>query len=137
MNKILIGVILLVVVLGGGYILMNKRTTTPPPAFVTPPTALTPSPAPSGEVVITMNNSGYTPDKVILKKGDTVKFVNAASEDRWPASNIHPTHQIYPEFDPKRPVSSGQSWSFTFDTVGIWRCHDHLEPTEICTITVE
>lgn len=138
MNKTIIGVIVLVVVLGGGYLLMKQTPSpTPPPSVVTPPTAVTPPPAPLGEVVITVGNSGYTPDKITIKKDETVKFVNAASEDRWPASNIHPTHQIYPEFDPKRPIPAGQSWSFTFDKVGIWRCHDHLEPTHTCTITVE
>jgi plastocyanin len=148
MNKTLIIVIAIVIIAGGAYFFMPKNSispTTPPPPSgetVTPPPSgtsevLPPSPSTSQEIVIMMNNSAYAPDKVTIKKGDTVKFVNAASEDRWPASNIHPTHQIYPEFDPKRPVGPGQSWSFTFDKVGAWRCHDHLDPSISCTITVE
>ncbi len=148
MNKILITIIALVIVGGGAYFWFqnnNSPSTTPPPPSVetvTPPPSGTsevppPSSSTSQEIVITMNDSAYTPDKVTVKKGDTVKFLNAGAEDRWPASNIHPTHQIFPEFDPKRPVGPGQSWSFTFDKAGIWRCHDHLQPSISCTITVE
>lgn len=148
MNKTLIIVIAVVLIAGGAYFWLqnsNSPSATPPPpsgkTVIPPPSGVSevppPSPSTSKETVITMNDSAYTPDKVTVKKGDTVKFVNAAGEDRWPASNIHPTHQIYSEFDPKRPVGPGQSWPFTFDKVGVWRCHDHLDPSISCAITVE
>lgn len=95
-------------------------------------------PPPSGrEIVIAMNKDGFSPDKITVKKGDSVKFVNEDTQDHWPASNIHPTHDIYPEFDPKAPVKPGQSWSFTFGKEGIWRYHDHLHPSLIGTVVAE
>ena len=59
------------------------------------------------------------------------------NESFWPASNIHPTHMIYPEFDAKRPVASGKDWSFTFTKKGTWRYHDHLNPEATGTVVVE
>lgn len=86
---------------------------------------------------ITMGEEDYEPSEVTMQAGDTVTFVNAASTDRWPASDIHPTHGIYPGFDPKRPVPPSESWSFTFERRGRWRWHDHLRPSITGRITVE
>lgn len=79
---------------------------------------------------------GYKPKEVKIKKGTKVIFKNQDQDLHWPASNIHPTHTIYPEFDPQRPVKSGESWEFIFDKVGIWRFHDHLLPQVNGTILV-
>ena len=84
-----------------------------------------------------MGDTAYAPANVTIKLGDTVKFVNDGAADRWPASAIHPTHEIYPAFDAKRPIRPGESWSFTFDQKGTWRYHDHLRPTTFGSVTVE
>jgi plastocyanin len=89
------------------------------------------------KTIISMTDEGYSPSTVTIKQGETIVFENNSSMDNWPASNIHPTHEIYSEFDPKRPIASGDSWSFTFDQAGIWRFHDHLTPSFVGTITVE
>lgn len=81
-----------------------------------------------GDVIIYYANRRYTPNYITLPVGYTVTWVNNVEEDFWPASNIHPTHRIYYEFDPKRPINSGKNWSFTFTKKGIWRFHDHLYP---------
>lgn len=114
---IIFGGILIMILISGAFLFSNS----------TPPNA----------VIIKMNSLDYTPNKITIKQGQTVTFVNESGEDRWPASNIHPTHLIYPEFDPKKPVPTGQSWSFKFDKRGIWRMHDHLLPSITGTITVE
>lgn len=88
-------------------------------------------------VVIKMQDDNFVPEKITIKKNQTVVFINESKEDKWPASNIHPTHQIYSEFDPKKPVPPNTSWSFKFDKVGIWRFHDHLFPRLTGVITVE
>ena len=87
--------------------------------------------------VIEFKNGQYNPSKITIKQNQKVTFVNQSDQDIWPASNIHPTHSIYPEFDPQKPVKPGQSWSFTFTKAGIWRFHDHLSPEITGTITVE
>lgn len=75
-----------------------------------------------------MDDNGFMPDSMTIKKGERVVFENKGKEAHWPASNIHPTHLIYPEFDPKNPIKPGENWEFIFQKVGIWRFHDHLFP---------
>ena len=89
------------------------------------------------EVTVYMENlESYKPRDLNINKGDMVIFVNTDKNDHWPASNIHPTHGIYSEFDPKKPIPTGQNWKFTFDKEGIWQYHDHLYPNIKGKITV-
>lgn len=92
-----------------------------------------------GEVVLTIEMRGdkYEPNTGNIKAGQAVKFINKSNVDMWPASNVHPTHDIYSEFDPKRGLKPGEEWIFTFDKVGEWRMHDHLVPFIKGSITVE
>jgi plastocyanin len=71
-----------------------------------------------------------------VKKGTKVTFVNNSTSAFQPASAPHPAHTDYPEFDPKRAIAAGASWEFTFDKVGTWRYHDHLNPTRFGTVIV-
>jgi plastocyanin len=87
-------------------------------------------------VTVVMNDRGYEPSSTKITQSETVTFVNESSSDKWPASNIHPTHEIYSAFDPRKPIPQGASWSFAFDRVGVWYCHDHLYPRMTCTVTV-
>ena len=85
---------------------------------------------------IVLHTYGFSPKELKIKKGTTVNFTSDANREFWPASDIHPTHLIYPEFDPQQPIASGSAWSFTFNKVGHWRFHDHLSPTTIGSMTV-
>jgi len=87
--------------------------------------------------IIHMTETGFFPEDLIIPQGATITFENIDTKDRWPASNIHPTHEIYSEFDPKGVVKPGESWKFQFNNTGIWRFHDHVYPTFGGTITVE
>lgn len=100
--------------------------------------------------VIRMYDDRYEPADVSINFGDTVSFVNAGTESRWPASNIHPSHRGYPNsditncsteqaslmFDACTEVEPGESYSFTFSVPGAWRYHDHLKANIGGTITV-
>lgn len=88
------------------------------------------------ETVIRMEDAGFNPAEVTINKDETIIFQNAGTKDYWPASDIHPTHGIYPEFDPKKPIKSGESWQFKFDKAGTWSMHDHLNPFSTGKITV-
>jgi hypothetical protein len=84
-----------------------------------------------------MEAGGFVPKSVTIRQGDTVVFENRDQRARWPAANIHPTHQIYPDFDPRAPVVPGQRWSFTFQRAGAWNYHDHLAPELGGTVVVQ
>ena len=87
-------------------------------------------------VIIHMKNSGFEPQDVTIEQGQTVIFESADEDDHWPASDAHPSHMVYPEFDPKKGIAPEESWEFRFDKMGAWKYHDHLNPTLRGTITV-
>ena len=97
----------------------------------------TPPVAESAAKTITYTDSGFSPTALTIKVGDTVVFKNNGGEDFWPASGPHPTHTNYPEFDAKKAISSGGSYSFTFTRTGSWKYHNHLNPGSTGTITVQ
>ncbi|WP_419931745.1 cupredoxin domain-containing protein [Candidatus Poriferisodalis sp.] len=83
------------------------------------------------EWVVTYTSGGiFVPERLEIVTGDTVTFVNESEWGVWPASNIHPTHEIYPEFDPLREIPPGESWSFKFTRRGTWRYHNHSLASE-------
>lgn len=85
---------------------------------------------------IVLTEDGFKPDTITIHKGDTITFSTNRGKPYWPASNIHPTHGIYPEFDPLDAVMPNKTWTFKFDKVGTWAFHDHLAPYFIGRITV-
>lgn len=93
-------------------------------------------PGQSSTATVELRKDGFYPEEIQIKKRATVKFTNKTGDSFWPASNTHPTHTIYPEFDPKQPIQPNSSWSFTFNNSGSWRYHDHLNPNYTGVITV-
>ncbi len=88
------------------------------------------------EYEIILNEDGYHPHLLTINKGDKVRFITSRSEPFWPASNDHPIHTIYTDFDPKRPLKPNEAWSFVFTKSGQWDYHDHLYPIFDGTIIV-
>lgn len=93
-------------------------------------------PAAEQKIEIMMTSKGFEPANITVKKGTKVTFVNKDNKSHWPASAPHPTHTIYPQFDPKAGIAAGKSWNFTFDRAGEWKFHDHLLPTFFGSVTV-
>lgn len=91
----------------------------------------------ASKTTVHMTANGFSPQEVTIQKGETVVFINDDSQNHWPASNIHPTHEIYPEFDPKTTIAPGKSWEFAFDKAGTWKYHDHILSTQSGTVIVE
>lgn len=91
----------------------------------------------SDRLTIRVDEEGFHPQKLMIQAGETVTFLNAGKEGHWPASNIHPTHAIYPAFDPKDTLRAGATWSFTFKRPGEWRYHDHIFPDRTGIVIVE
>ena len=86
--------------------------------------------------VIEMTSDGFVPSEVTIDQNSSVIFLNKEKKQRWPASNVHPTHNVYPEFDPRKPIEPGESWAFKPKKVGEWKFHDHLLPHMRGVITV-
>lgn len=90
----------------------------------------------ASDVVVRRIGEGFTPATFGVNKGETVTWVNDTDDYMWPASDVHPTHEEYPDFDARKPIKEGGSWSFTFKESGTWTFHDHLHPEALGTVTV-
>jgi plastocyanin len=88
----------------------------------------------SNEIRITEN--GFEPNSIAVLVGQTIVFINETGKDSGPASDFHPSHLIYQDFDSKKPLVEGESWSFGFDKEGVWSFHDHLRPSKRGTVYV-
>ena len=97
-----------------------------------------PQPAPtSEEVIVRATDSGYEPSSITVKEGTTVTFENESSRPVQTASDVHPIHQMLPGFDALRGFAPGESYSFTFQSAGTWRYHNHLQPQQTGIVIVE
>ncbi len=75
---------------------------------------------------VVLTHQGFEPDLLIIHEGDTVEFSSTRGLPYWPASDDHPSHMIYSDFDPKRAIGPKETWSYRFDKVGNWRFHNHI-----------
>ena len=151
MKNTLIGIVVAVIVIIVAVVAFGgKKETVSTP---TPTTSSSASPLVSAEVsigvsvpktvTITYTDSGYGTPNMTVKSGDTIKFINSSTKDMWPASAVHPTHDVYPE---KGTCFSGiftgctvapeGSFSMKFNAVGTWQYHDHRTPSKTGSITV-
>ena len=85
---------------------------------------------------IVLHDNGYQPSEITIEKGTLVRFSTTRDKPHWPASNLHPTHFIYSDFDPLRALDPEETWEFVFDKVGVWQFHDHIRSYYRGTITV-
>lgn len=86
--------------------------------------------------IIELEETGFSPQQISINQGDSIEFKTKQGKPFWPASDLHPTHGIYPEFDPQEPIDADKSWTFTFNKKGSWHFHDHLNPFYRGTIIV-
>lgn len=103
----------------------------------TPAVKLAPSPSTAGVEMVELTAGGFSPPMLTIPVGTTVKFINKDSQSHWPASSVHPTHQICPGLDSLRPLEPGDSYSFTFKIAKTCPMHDHLNPGTRGTIAVQ
>ena len=87
--------------------------------------------------IVEITSSGFIPKALTINSGNTVVFANKDSSSHWPASAVHPTHQLYPGFDARHGLAENEEYSFKFDKKGSWKYHDHLNPSLTGTIVVQ
>jgi plastocyanin len=151
MNKNLVIIVLAILVLAVFlyYFFTKFRAPTLDPELPQPPTPpvfevpTTSTPTTTSEVIIKITTYGFESKEVEISKGTKVTWVNEQSNPSWPASAVHPIHEVYPGssikkcgtpkqdkiFDACRGLNQGESWSFIFNEVGEWYYHDHLNPS--------
>ncbi len=88
-------------------------------------------------VKITYTDEGFSPNIIEINRGETVEFINQSRRPMWVASNEHPAHGILPTFDQFTVSGFGTSWQYTFDQVGEWVYHDHVNASMEGTVIVQ
>lgn len=83
-----------------------------------------------------MDEDGFKPQEISVNQNSVIEFKNNGKQQHWPASDPHPTHDLYPEFDPQKPINPGESWKFKVQKVGKWNFHDHLNHDRKGTLIV-
>ncbi len=146
MNKTLVIVIIaIIVVVGGVFIFSSNKTQAPKNEFIDTskiPPLVGENPTPTQPVTpktitVEYGANGFSPASIEINVGDTVAFINKSTSNFWPASNPHPTHTDYPEFDAKKNITPGETYSFTFTKTGTWGYHNHKNPAEKSTVIVK
>lgn len=144
-RNVMIAVVVLVVVLAGGWFLLRpQQTVAPAPSAEVTPKETYPEasvePATNSAMMektkVTISATGFSPKTVTIKVGEAVTWTNSDSANHTVNSDPHPTHTIYPSLN-LGPIQPGTSKSLTFDKVGTYRYHDHLNPSLTGTVTVQ
>lgn len=102
----------------------------------------------SADETVRYTDQGFEPASVTVSEGETVRFVSETNTQMWVASDEHPTHANYDETtlnqhcddeasDSFDQCESGDSFTFTFDKVGEWQYHNHLNANDGGTVVVE
>ncbi len=159
MNKYLIWGGVLILVLLGVLVLYPSNpgvpvpTPIPPsPVTATPPVAPTYTPPNNGPVqpimplskqadyVIDITTVGFSPDKIVIKKGDSIIWTN---RDRANHQLATAAGNTYADNGPTAAVNScgvlklGDSCKITFTAVGAWNYYDKLNAKFTGSVTVQ
>jgi plastocyanin len=100
------------------------------------------------KATVMFNGSGFSPASVTVAQGGTVTWTST-NGDLWIASDPHPIHNGYDGTTMQQHCSPGYtgatpfdqctgatSYSFTFNKVGTWGYHDHLDSGIRGSVTV-
>lgn len=126
---IITGVVLVLVV--GFYFVNSTKTTSTTPAPTTTPSVT----VKNNKVTITPDN--FTPQTITVKTGSSITWTNTDSASHTVNSDPHPTHTISSLLNQIGLIKSGESKSLTFPAAGIYKYHDHLNPSSSGTVIVE
>lgn len=131
-----------VILIGGWFLIRPKQSTPLPTATTTPSPAETTTPAtqeatPQTEQnLVSVTADGFSPKNITIKVGGSVTWTNSDSVVHTVNSALHPTHQVYPLLNLGN-IQPGDKKSLTFPTAGIYKYHDHLNPSLTGQVTVE
>lgn len=123
---------------------IKEEVKTPPPAPPTPPvskgTFSEEEDLLSTDVAVfkvVYDGASFAPKIVNARKGDIVVFENSSLGEFWVASDPHPTHTGYPEFNSDKGLPPGESFSFKFEKSGTFGYHNHLNSSIFGEVVVK
>lgn len=144
MNRIItVGVIILLILGVGGFVLYRNMRYTGVSGVSAKPSVTSgiqnntiPAQGIGNSSTVRVTSTGFQPMNLTISAGTTVVWMNGSGVDVSINSNDHPTHLLYPPLNLGR-VSDGGQVSLTFNTPGTYGYHNHLNPSQTGTITVQ
>jgi len=141
MKQILIAVGIIAIIIIGFLAFRNTDDSALRPALNGPAGIETPDDnkiiSDNEDIKVIYDGTSFSPKTLTVKNNTKVTFTNNSTGKMWVASGPHPAHTDYPEFDAKKAMEPGQSYTFTFTKTGNWKFHNHLNPAANGSITVE
>lgn len=119
----------------------NKQETASPATDVntapeTTQTTSTPTPLSQTGTQVIINDSGFEPQKVTVKVGESVTWTNSTSSPVRIASDPHPLHTGVAGLDDISGATVGDTYTFVFTKKGTFGYHDHNNSTVKGTVVV-
>lgn len=141
MNKTIISVPVVIILAVGGFFVFHKSssnnsTTTPNTTTPSTTTPASPSANQTAAATITYSDKGFSPSSVTVKAGDKVMINNTSSQAVQVQSNPHPVHTDDSDLN-VGAVGAGKSTTFTVSQKGTFGYHNHLDPAQGGTITIQ
>jgi len=133
-NKFILIFIVTIIALGAVTFLGNNKT-----ALVVPsqPTAKPPIIEVNNSIeTITLTDTGFVPKDIVIKAGTKVVWENRSGIPATVSSDNHPTHLLYP-FLNLGEFADGSSLQVVFDKAGNYSYHNHINPNQKGSVTVE
>jgi len=85
---------------------------------------------------VSVTNDGFAPQKLIIKKGSTVTWINNTQGPVNISSDPYPLNNAYPPLNLGN-FNNGESLSLTFNKTGTYSYHNHIIPPQKGTIVVQ
>ncbi len=143
-NAVLVAAGILILIVGGWFLMRPKQTSTviPQADVATDPSTESNAVTTDGATVeetgngVTITTNSYSPKDITIKVGESVTWTNSDSIVHTVNSAVHPTHQVYPPLNLDN-IQPGDKKSLVFPTAGVYKYHDHLNPSLTGQVTVE
>lgn len=136
-NLLLVLGLLVFILVVGGYLLMNRGSSSIPTGNQSPTSAPSaPTEKNTAKNTVTLNSNGFSPSTLTIKKGETVTWANKSGQEATVNSDPHPTHTNYPPLN-LGSFQNGTIFTLTFDKIGSYGYHNHLNPSQKGTIVVK
>lgn len=152
-NKTVLGIVVVViVVITGFFVFYSNRSYSPststqnnPQGTQTPATPVTKQSSPptqptQEENTITYTSNGFLPSTLTIKVGTDVAWVNKSSEQVKVGVNPHPIHtgdRVITNGEFTLDLAPGESKTVTVNKTGTFGYHNHLNPSQTGTISVQ
>jgi len=85
---------------------------------------------------VTLTSDGFSPATLTIKSGISVTWINKSGKIATVDSDPHPLHTAYSQLNLGN-FADNKTLSLTFDKPGTYGYHNHLNPSNRGTITVE